>query len=83
MPTKEELESLRCSGEGIPCPTCSSPIRVMERWEPFNHPQAGWIRTGLYLCERGHWLTEWVELHSPAARLVETSLRPKGSPPVA
>ena len=83
MPTEEEFDALPCSAEGQPCPICGSSIKVVERDEPFNHPQAGWIRTGLYLCEQGHWLTEWVELQSPAARLVETSLRPKGTTPVA
>jgi hypothetical protein len=81
MPTQEELDALPCTGEGHLCPLCDSPIRVMERNRPFNHPQAGWIRTGIYLCEKAHWLTEFVELRSPVARLVETEPPPhlKGS----
>jgi hypothetical protein len=77
MPTKEELDALPCTAEGRPCPLCGSALKVMERWEPFNHPQAGWIRTGLYRCEKDHWLTEFVDLRSPMARLVETDARPK------
>ena len=82
MPTKEELDSLPCSGEGQRCPVCRSKIAVMEKLSPLNHPRAGWIRTALYRCEQEHWLTEFVDLQAPIARLVTTDMRPKNSPSV-